>query len=328
LIGIGGARDVPFNIVTNLDGPYLQQFIDIDGASPALNFRIAASNHALAQGEYDGVLSERHYDAAIPLLDSDRYVQWCDEVDIPFGCQTNLVVDRVGLVGLATLRRRKEGRTTARQRKTFTEAAVAARRAVRLQERIEGNQAKLLAGAFAAIDATAFVLDARGRVQAMTETAEHLVSCGDVAMRDHQLDAPGAPLSLAHAVAVLVADETMPHVRLKVDSRGGKQPHFIEGFRLPQQQWSLGHLPHAILLVRAPQRDRAGISGFLTALYRLSAAEADIAIRLFEGKSRAEICETRKVTPETLRGQIKTIHAKTGSAKEADLMRLLAAIMT
>lgn len=62
---------------------------------------------------------------------------------------------------------------------------------------------------------------------------------------------------------------------------------------------------------------------FLSVIYRLSAAEADIALRLFEGKVRPQIAEERQVTAETLRGQIKEIYQKCGIDSEAALIRLL-----
>lgn len=326
LIGVGGAREIPFNIVTQFDESKFQEFIDIGGASPVINFRVAAAAESISRGDYDAILSEADYDSAAPRLTSRRYVEWCEEMDIPYGCQTNLVVDRVGLVGFAILRKRREGRTSMAQRRHFARMSQAARRAVRLQERLEGNQARLLAGAFEAMSAAAFVLDSMGRVQALTENAEQIVASGDIALRGGVLDAPGTPFSLAAGVAALIADGGMDHVRLRIDCASG-QPHFLEGFRLPERAWSLGHLPHAILIARAPQRDRAGIAAFLAALYRLTAAEADIAMRLFEGNTRAEICTARAVTLETLRGQIKSACAKAGAGTEADLMRLMAAIM-
>lgn len=328
LIGLGGARDVPFNIVTQFDPDQLQHFIDIDGGSPAVNFRVAANQQRVARGDYDPLIYEKDYDAALPLLQTDRYVRFCEDMDIPFGCQINLVVDRVGLIGLATLRKRREGRTTRAQRQTFAAAAVAARQAVRLQERLEGEQAKLLAGAFEAVAATAFVFDARGRLQAMTTSAEALLKAGDIMLRDQSLEAAAVPVTLGEAIRALVGEQGLDHVRLRVEGQRGRQPLFMEGFRLPSRPWSLGNVPCAILLVRPPQRDRAGIAALLSALYRMTAAEADVAIRLFEGRSRAEISDLRAVTAETLRGQIKSIYAKTGSASEADLMRLLSAIMT
>ena len=329
LIGVGGsgARDIPFNILTDFPQSDANDFVAMGGGSPTLNFRIAACNLGIERGDYDSILYERHYDAEIPFLQSDRYIRFCEKTDIPFGCQTNLVVDRMGLIGLAVLRKQREGRTTPEQRRTFAQAARAARRAVRLQERLEGDQARLLAGAFEAIRATAFILDARGRVQAMTYGAEEIVAAGGIELRGGYLGAEGTPLSLAQAVVALVGDNGLDHLRLRIDDAHGRPPMFLEGFRLPQRLWSLGHLPHAILLVKPPQRDRAGIAAFLTAIYRLTASEADVAMRLYDGGSRSDIAAVRDVTEETLRGQIKSIHAKTGARNEADLMRMLGAIM-
>ena len=326
-VGGGGARDIPFNILTDFPQSDANAFVAMGGGSPTLNFRIAACNLGIERGDYDSVLYERHYDAAIPSLQSDRYIQFCEKTDIPFGCQTNLVVDRMGLIGLAVLRKRREGRTTTEQRRKFAQAAEAARRAVRLQERLEGDQARLLAGAFEAIRAAAFILDARGRVQAMTHGAEEIVSAGHVGLRGGYLEAEGTPLSLAQGVGTLVGDNSLDHLHLRIDGAHGSGPMFLEGFRLPQRLWSLGHLPYAILLVKPPQRDRVGVAAFFTAIYRLTASEADVAMRLFDGASRSDIAAMRQVTEETLRGQIKSIHAKTGARNEADLMRILGAIM-
>ena len=37
LIGVGGDRDVSFNLVTNFDSAALQEFVAMGGASPQLN---------------------------------------------------------------------------------------------------------------------------------------------------------------------------------------------------------------------------------------------------------------------------------------------------
>lgn len=328
LIGLGGERNIAFNIVTALDEADLQRGIALGGNSPDFNFRIAASGNAMTRGEYDLILDETHYEASKAQLVSDQYVQWCDDMDIPYGCQSGLVVDRVGIIGLATLRKRREGKTTAKQRARFAQATQAARHAVRLQERLEGGQAALLAGAFEAISATAFILDSRGRVQAMTMGAEqHLIS-GDIALRNHRLSALGTPLSLDQCVAALTADGGLDHVRLRIDLPTDRPPVFMEGFRLPARAWSLGTLPAALLLARPPQRDKAGVAALLTALYQLTPAEADVAIRLFEGYDRIAISDARSVSMETIRTQIKSVYAKTGQSGEADLMRLLGAIMS
>lgn len=327
LIGVGDGRDLLFNIVNDFDDSHTRALIEFGGATPAENFRIAASSQGIAQGNFDEVLYEKHYDAAALSLRSSRYIDWCEAADIPYGCQTNLIVDRGGLVGLAALRKRKEGRTTETHRRMFAKASEAARRAVRLQERLEGDHARLLAGTFDAISATAFILDARGRLQAMTEGAERIVSAGGVALRSGQLEGRGTPLSLSQAVRALTSDKGLNHLRLRIDQPKDEAPLFFEGFRMPQRGWSLGHLPHAILLAKTPRRDRAGIAAFLSAIYQLTPAEADIAMRHFDGATRAQIADMRNVTEETLRGQTKSIYAKMDCHTATDLMRALSAIM-
>ena len=328
LIGVGGAREIPFNIVTNFGTDLIDYFAASGWGSETHNFRVAASNRHIERGFYDPVLYEHHYDGVIPQLVSSDYVDWCEEIGIPFGCQTNLVIDNFGVVGLATLRDRKDGRTTAAQRTIFANGAKAARRAVRLQEKLEGEQARLLAGAFDAVQVSAFIIDARGQLLAHSAGAEAMLDTGDVRLSGRSIDAAGVPFTLRQAVQALTADGGHDHVRTQIATAEGRPPLVIEGFRLPERPWSLGKLPHAILLANRPQRDRAGVTPYLSAIYRLSPAEADIAVRLFEGKSRARIAAERHVTAETLRGQIKQIYLKCSVDSEAGLMRLLAPILS
>lgn len=328
LIGVGGVRDVTFNIASNFQASAFAEFEKFGGGSPHANFRIAASQRDIARGLYDSILHEGHYDEVIPELVSRQYVDWCEELDVPFGCQTNLVIDGFGVVGFATLRKRREGRTTPAQRKTFALAAAAARRGVRLQERLEGEQARFLSGAYEAIGICAFVLDAQGRVLAHTSRADDLLAAGDIRLSGGFLNADARPMSLRKAIDTLIHDEALPNIRVRIELPPGRPPLLIEGFRLPVKSWSFGRLPHAVLIVDAPRRDRAGVGQLLTLLYGLTAAEVDIAVRLFDGKSRSEIATERGVVSETLRGQIKRIYAKCGADDEAGLMRLLAAFFS
>jgi DNA-binding CsgD family transcriptional regulator len=319
LIGVGGAREIPFNIVTNFEPEMIDFFAASGWASESHNFRVASSNRHVERGFYDPILHEADYDRVIPDLVSSDYVDWCEEIGIPFGCQTNLVIDNFGVVGLATLRSRRDGRTTPAQRRIFARGARAARRAVRL--------AKLLAGAFDAIQVSAFIIDVRGRVLAHSAGADAIVDAGDIRLSGRVLDGAGAPFTLRQAVQALVAEGGMDHIRTRLSTAAGRPPLMVEGFRLPDRSWSLGKLPHAILIANGPRRDRAGVAAYLAAIYRLSPAEADIAVRLFEGRTRPDIAEARGVTAETLRGQIKQIYLKCGVDGEAGLMRLLAPIL-
>ncbi|RIV84120.1 hypothetical protein D2V17_11915 [Aurantiacibacter xanthus] len=326
LLGLGPLRANPFNLVSNFSPENISRSLTCGADKPEENFRIAAANAQIARGQYDQVLHEADYDAAVPHLRTRGYVDFCAEVDIPFGCQTNLVVDEHGLIGLAILRSQREGRSTREQRRVFAHASQAARRAVRLQERLENQQAKMLAGAFEAMTITAFVLNSQGKVTALTSGAEELVREGAIRLSGGQVDAAAQPLSLSQCIAALVAPNGIANVRCRIERPNGLPPLFFEGFRLPHYPWQFGQPPHAVLLSRKRSGDRAGISGLLSALYGLTTTEATIALRLLNGHSRTDIAASRGVSTDTLRGQIKTLLAKTDCANEAALMRLLAAI--
>jgi len=329
LIGVGAQRGLTFNIVTNFPDEALRHFDEMDGARPSINYRVAAAQREIARGFYDDTVFEKHYDEIRPQLQSRAYDDWCREIDIPFGCQTNLVIDGFGIVGLAILRKQREGRTTSAQRSIFRSASQAARRAVRLQERLEGEQARFMAGAFESIGICAFILDARGRVMANTARAEELLDAGDVQCSQGHLDARARPLGLRFAIEALTAERAgHAHVRVQILPESDRPPVFMEGFRLPSSPWSFGHRPHAVLVANSPRKDRAGVTSFLMALYNLTPAEADIAMRMLEGKHRAVIAADRSVTLQTLNGQIKNLYSKCGFDSERGLMGALSGLLS
>ena len=251
LIGVGGAREIPFNIVTNFSTDLIDHFAASGWGAETHNFRVAASNRHVERGFYDPILHEDHYDRVIPALASTDYCDWCEEIGIPFGCQTNLVIDNFGIVGLATLRDRRDGRTTAAQRKVFAHGAKAARRAVRLQEKLEGEQARLLAGAFDAIRVSAFIIDVRGQLLAYSSGAEAMLDAGDVRLAGRSIDGAGVPFTLRQTVQALIAEGGLDHVRTRIATAKNRPPLVIEGFRLPEREWSLGQAA-----ARDPDRQR------------------------------------------------------------------------
>lgn len=66
----------------------------------------------------------------------------------------------------------------------------------------------------------------------------------------------------------------------------------------------------------------------LRRLYRLSPAEAEVAVAVGGGDRLAELAVTRGVSYETVRNQLKAVFAKAGLHTQADLARLLARIET
>ena len=326
LIGIGGTRAAELNVISDFDPALIEQGPALGIYDPGASSRIVAAQTAERANRPDAIVHEIDYAAARPLLTSDVYLEFCERADIPHGCQTNLVVDGDGLIGLATLRSYRDGPTTADQRAIFARASEAARRGVRLQERLAGEQARLMAGHFELIGLAAFILGDRGETIAMTAAAEALLSGGRVRLRHGRIEAAGTPLSLRDATDALVRDDGAPHIRLRLDTAPCATPSlFLEGFRLPRTPWGVGQTPRAIVIAGPARRDRAQIARFLTAAYRLSPTEIDIALRLHTGESRASIAGGRSI--ETLRTHLKSIYAKTGVEGEAALMRVIAGVV-
>jgi DNA-binding CsgD family transcriptional regulator len=61
----------------------------------------------------------------------------------------------------------------------------------------------------------------------------------------------------------------------------------------------------------------------LEALFGLTPAEARLAIRLSRGASLAAVADSHNISQHTARAQLKSVFAKTGVSRQAELVRLV-----
>jgi len=80
----------------------------------------------------------------------------------------------------------------------------------------------------------------------------------------------------------------------------------------------------AIAFISDPQRRKRPRSETLSALFGLSPAESRVTILLADGKSLAEISQLLGVTRNTVKTQLSSIFSKTKTARQSQLIRLLA----
>ena len=73
-------------------------------------------------------------------------------------------------------------------------------------------------------------------------------------------------------------------------------------------------------------RGEAPSAAILEALFDLSPAEAKVTRLLLTGDTVAGIASSQGIRPETVRGQLKTVFAKTGVRRQAELVQLLGGI--
>ncbi len=82
----------------------------------------------------------------------------------------------------------------------------------------------------------------------------------------------------------------------------------------------------AVVFVIDPEDTRAISTERLARLFVLSQAESEVVRAMVDGLSAAEIAELRGTTDGTVRSQIKSIYAKTGVRRRADLVRLAVSV--
>jgi DNA-binding CsgD family transcriptional regulator len=318
LIGLTTPR-VDFNWVTGFSAEWLAEFERIDGGDPTLNFRVAAGIRA----NPEQLVHEAQYDAAKRGLRDDLYLDFCQDLEIPFGCQTIVAQGQAGFVGFAVLRTNGDGKTTAEDRDAFARIAPVVRDAVALQWALEGRGRDLLLGSFDAIEKAVLFLDAGGRSLAQTVAADRLLSeVSTLHLRnrhlfcDHQQDqsmlerAIGAVLSGAQGEATVVLRQP------------SAMPLFATVHAFTPSEANMAFRPRAIVILRSATHGGANSHAWLRHA-GLTPAEIEIARALADGTPRDLIAERRGARIGTVRQQIKTIFGKLGVRREAEFIALM-----
>ena len=317
LIGIGGPALIPFNLITDVPACALQEFVEIDGGSPDRNFRVAASRATFE------VIHEEDYAAAQPRLKDDIYNDFCRKWDIPHGVQTVLAQWDHSLIGLSVNRSARDGISSSAQRQAFAAAIPHALRAVRIQQAMDGQSARLVTESLEALKIAAFVLDWRGTVRAMTPAAERAVAAGtQLQLRQGRLHARSAKEDEALAAAINAALGSFGSERtLRLAGGPQAEPPPLALFICPLglKAEAFGFAPKLLVVLRARQ-DMEVRADSLQRAFALTPGEAAVAAQIASGMTREEIAAVRGVAPSTIHTQLKSIFAKVGVSREVELV--------
>jgi DNA-binding CsgD family transcriptional regulator len=325
LVGFGGDL-ASFNWVTSIDERVLADYFRAEGTSPSLNYRIIADGGRPPLE----IVDEGHYDSARRAVARDDYVDFCEDNQMVFGCQTALVRDDSGLVGLSVLRSRGEGRTTERERQVFADAARAALTAVRMQRAIEEQGFHLLAGTLEAMSLPCLLLDGLGRARHVTPAAERAIARHSLLVLAGQiLSSTDCAIrrSIDLALRTILGREPRAHARVPLYGEGPVPNLVLDFFRLPQREWATRFAPCAILVLRDRSAGHFAGANVLADTFGLTVAETEVALALAAGSSRETIAATRNVSPETLRAQLKSLYLKTGCRRETELALLVTTLL-
>ncbi|MYL97555.1 helix-turn-helix transcriptional regulator [Novosphingobium sp. FGD1] len=320
LIAIG-ERHALFNWVTDIEEGYVEDFAAIDGHRPDVNYRVGAS-----RGPYE-LVWEHHYDAVRAAAPNDAYMQHVRRWDAEHGAQLVLADQPGAFFGLAALHSASDGRTTEAQRQALLDAAPHVMAAIRLQRAVEHRGAALLRGSLDALRAAAILLDATGRVCAVTDRARALLGPGTLQVRGGRLQAArperDGALQLRLAAA-LASPSAMPD---EIWLQGPAGPLLVEICALPRQDWNFGFAPGVIVTLKAPTPPPEDQGARLSMALGLTPAEGEIVSLLAQGRSRRDVAAIRGVSVQTVATQLRTIFHKAGVNREAELVAVARAVV-
>jgi DNA-binding CsgD family transcriptional regulator len=325
LIGLGSEATVPFNIVTDIDPSFVEDFVAIGGGDPRLNPRVRAG----ASTPVLTVLAESDFISEDEYRNHDHLQHLARRWDVAFSCLTALERSDGILIGLAVMRSSRQGHITDQQRELFAAVAPHVRAAVRTQLALEGNGPAVVAGAMEALGAAAFVCDRTGLVRLLTPAAETLIGSGpQLRLKLGRLSAAGLDdaKALSDAIDAAAVQHTRPErpaLRTVIVRAPGGEPLALDVIALPSRHYELAFAPRVLIVARgAAERERRR-PAILQAAYGLTTAEADIAQRLADGEAAEAIAAARRVSVGTIRTQIKSVLAKVGVKRQIELVSRL-----
>jgi DNA-binding CsgD family transcriptional regulator len=196
-------------------------------------------------------------------------------------------------------------------------------RAALLATRLQLEQARAVADALAAVGLPSAVLARGGRLLAANDLLERMKK--QIAFHAHNQLAFVEPTAQSLFALAL---EDLGRIRVKsiplraVDDDPPCVAHLLPVKGAAHDIFSRAE---AVLVVTPLIASKTISTDILSGLFDLTPAEARLAGRLAEGRTLSEIAGERAISLETLKSQLKTVFAKTGTRRQSELIGLLAA---
>ena len=267
------------------------------------------------------------------LLASDYYRQYLQ----PIGLFRILGVDTAEpggmLARLRLSRRAQERRFGELERAWLTRLTPHLRRAIQIYATLNrtASERDVYAGAVSQLAVATVILDEQARVLNVNPVAQLLLDQADgLSLRGQHLHVAGRDtnreLQLALENIIRAQHQGQPSVAraLRVPRSNGRSDLGLVVRSVPVSEWSEGQSsPCAAVFISDPDLHESASKQSLAELFELTPAEANLAILLARGLSLAEVSEAQNISQHTARAQLKSIFAKTGVSRQAELVRLI-----
>jgi DNA-binding CsgD family transcriptional regulator/PAS domain-containing protein len=267
------------------------------------------------------------------LIASDYYQHYLE----PIGLFRILGVDTGQpeslLARLRFSRRREEPPFSARDREVLALITPHLHLAIEIYARLNQmtSERDIYAGAVDQLSVATIILDEKGRLLNTNALASALLKEGDgLSLRGKHLriESRSTDRELQSALSSVIraqqAGETSVVKALRVPRPGGRPPLGLVIRPVPVSEWAEGQTgPCAAVFVSDPEQHDSASQQTLGELFGLTPAEANVAILLARGLSLAEVSQVQNISPHTARAQLKSIFAKTGVSRQAELVRMI-----
>lgn len=324
LVCMAANGSMPLNLLTNVDPALPEAFIAAGGTDPKVNPRRRAG---IARRPLT-ILAESDFITPDEVKQDQHYQEFALPWDVPYICLTTLEHRPDLLVGLAAIRTRAQGHIDSDARRVFASIAPHVRAAVRTTLALGDPHDALLADVFEALSIPAFLCNRHGMVRRLTPSAEKLLVETGLRLRHGKLTAthPADATALSEAIEAAAAGPGVGRpanrVMLIRTAQDDAAPLALDIISLPRSGLSFGLDSRVLVLARSAGSEQRRMT-LLQTLYGLTPAELDIAQLLISGKSPQDIADQRQVAVGTVRAQIKSLFAKTGSSRQIDLVARL-----
>lgn len=208
------------------------------------------------------------------------------------------------------------------------------RRAYRIRHRLAGLEADLGARdeTLDRLGMGVVLIDRSGRVVYTNASAESLFACGDSPLGLHGRALVGSTdivhREVQRVLWLAYGAEERVHGALKLDAPSGKRLSLVTAPLSCSEHSIASSHPGAVAAVfldYGRERKPSDLK-LLSAIYGLTAAESKVALDLTHGMSVTDISERHGTTENTVRSQLKSAMHKTGTKRQAELVRLLSGL--
>lgn len=279
--------------------------------------------------------SVRYSHVAVPEAEFEKtefYADWFRPQDYLYSYGIKVPLQGMKPAYMTTLRSRRYGPYDERDGMVLTTLLPHLQRALRLYIQFS----MLQSGLAATLDHLPYglaLLNSKGQcilvnklAQAILDRRDGLRLVKSQLIADSFLESPRLRAMIKHATSLGLSSVAFPDGALLISRRNGSPLQvivspFVTGLvNVPSQVV-------ATVIIRDPDTKGRAPVEVLQSLYGLTKAEAMLAALLVEGRDLTEAAATLQVTKETVRSQLKQVFQKTGTQRQAELVRLLVPVV-